>query len=56
MFRKTYNPLRWWLINSQKTYQALSQIPQSKLNKEAFIFGDNALFALKSKIEKSART
>ena len=29
-----------------------TQIPQSSLNKEAFIFGDNALFELKSKIEK----
>lgn len=29
-----------------------TQIPQSSLSKEAFIFGDNALFALKSKIEK----
>ncbi|WP_282432278.1 hypothetical protein [Campylobacter troglodytis] len=32
-----------------------TQIPQSQLNKEAFIFDSNELLALKAKIEKSAR-
>ena len=39
---------------SEKDLVALTytQIPQSKLIKEAFIFGDDALFELKSKIEQ----
>ena len=38
---------------SEKDLSTLTytQIPQSKLSKEAFIFGDDALFELKSKIE-----
>lgn len=39
---------------SEKDLSTLTytQIPQHKLSKEAFIFGDNALFELKSKIEQ----
>ena len=49
---KSYKGKMGYTFTKDLSSLNLSQIPQSKLTKKTFIFGNNELFALKAKIEK----